>query len=188
MAMDLGWIDIVMAAVVLLSTVLGLMRGMVLEVLSLLGWIVAYVCARLFGADMAPYVPFAAPGSPARLAAGVVAAFVVALVVWKVLTWFLHKIVRASVLSSGDRLLGGAFGLLRGFVILLVGATLVSLTPLSTSPTWKSSIGAAWLNGAVGVLMPLVPQAWTQAFGVSPSGGRQHEGRPIGPGSVSGER
>lgn len=176
--MSLGWIDLVMLAVVLLSTVLGLMRGMVLEVLSLLGWVVAYVVARLFGAEMAPYVPFAAPGSPARLAAGVVAAFVLALIIWKVLTWFVHKIVRASALSSGDRLLGGAFGLLRGFVILLVGATLVSLTPLSTSPTWKASVGAAWLNGAVGVLMPLVPKSWTEAFGVSPAG----------PVSVTGER
>lgn len=168
--MSLGWIDLIMLAVVLLSTVLGLMRGMVLEVLSLLGWVVAYVCARLFAAEVAPYVPFAAPGTPARLAAAVVATFVLALLVWKVLTWFVHKIVRASVLSGGDRAMGAVFGLLRGLLILLVGATLIGLTPLATSPAWKSSVGAAWLNRAVGTLMPWVPESWARAVGAVPGG------------------
>lgn len=179
--MDLGWVDLVMLAVVGLSTVLGLMRGMVLEVLSLLGWLAAYACARLFGADMAPYVPFAAPGSAARLMAGVVAAFLLTLLIWKVLTWFVHKIVRASALSAGDRLLGGLFGLLRGGLLLLVAATLVSLTPLARSPAWSASVGAAWLNRGVGVLMPLVPPSWTRTFqGPSPGGATAGPGVLLG--------
>jgi membrane protein required for colicin V production len=181
MTMDLGWIDLVMLAVAGLSTLLGLMRGMVLEVLSLLGWLVAYGCARLFGAEMSAYVPFAAPGSAARLMAGVVAAFVLALLIWKVLTWFVHKIVRASALSAGDRLLGAVFGLLRGGMILLVAATFVSLTPLARSPSWTSSIGAAWLNRGVGVLMPLVPPSWTRTFQAPPAGGAT-----AGPGALLG--
>ena len=41
-----GWVDITLAVVLLASVLIGLVRGLVFEVLSLAGWVVAYVAAQ----------------------------------------------------------------------------------------------------------------------------------------------
>ena len=46
-------LDWIFCAVLLVSVLLGLWRGLVFEVLSLLSWLVALVAARFFAVDMA---------------------------------------------------------------------------------------------------------------------------------------
>ena len=54
-----------------------------------------------------------------------------------------ETLVRATPLSLIDRIGGGAFGVLRGVVLLLVLATVVRYTPASQSLLWTTSVGAA---------------------------------------------
>jgi membrane protein required for colicin V production len=56
-----------------------------------------------------------------------------------------------------DRLLGGAFGLLRAVVVLLVIATLVALSPAATSRPWHDSHAQVWLGQALELLQPVMP-------------------------------
>ena len=44
----LGWVDWALLAVLALSIAVGLWRGLVFEVLSLVGWVGAYIAAQLF--------------------------------------------------------------------------------------------------------------------------------------------
>jgi len=60
-------------------------------------------------------------------------------------------------LSVLDRALGAGFGFARGVLILLVVALIVTWTPVSRSPAWQSSRGAAWLGAVLGGLKPLWP-------------------------------
>jgi membrane protein required for colicin V production len=154
------WVDWVLLALLALSTLLGVMRGMLLEVLSLMGWIAAYFAARWWSPEVSSYLPVGAPMSPLRLAAGFLVTFAIALLLWKLFSWLLHKIVRASALSATDRVLGAVFGLLRGLAIALVIATLVTLSPLARTPAWQASRGAAWLNSSVSALVPWLPASW----------------------------
>ncbi|HEX3140656.1 MAG TPA: CvpA family protein, partial [Rhizobacter sp.] len=57
------WVDIVLASVLALSVIVGLVRGFVFEVLSLLGWFVAYFAAQWLTPDVAPHIPVGKPGS-----------------------------------------------------------------------------------------------------------------------------
>jgi membrane protein required for colicin V production len=67
--------------------------------------------------------------------------------------------VRATPLSFLDRLLGAVFGALRGGVLLLLVATVVTLTPAAQSASWQASAAAPVLLGAVkGVKMLLPPE------------------------------
>ncbi|MCV4684080.1 CvpA family protein, partial [Escherichia coli] len=84
--------------------------------------------------------------------------FVAVLFLWAVLAWLVKKLVRASVLSTADRALGAAFGLLRGVLIALVAATLVMWTPLARSQAWQTSHGAAWLQQIIAGIKPLMPR------------------------------
>jgi len=61
-----------------------------------------------------------------------------------------------------DRALGGGFGLLRGAVLLLAVASVVSLTPASRSPAWQQSQGAAWLVAGLQTLKPVLPETFAQ--------------------------
>jgi membrane protein required for colicin V production len=151
------WVDIVLACVLALSVIVGLVRGVVFEVLSLLGWFVAYFAAQWLAADLAPHIPVGKPGSGINHAAAFAAIFVAALLVWALGSRLLRLLIHATPLGVPDRLFGGVFGLLRGTVLLLAVATVISLTPLIKSPVWQASQGAQWLQVALNGLRPVLP-------------------------------
>jgi membrane protein required for colicin V production len=87
---------------------------------------------------------------------------VLALVVWALLSRLLRMVIHATPLQLVDRVLGGGFGLLRGAVLLLAVATVVSLTPAARSPAWQHSQGAAWLGAMLQGLKPVLPESLAQ--------------------------
>ncbi len=153
----LGWVDWTLLALLLLSVLVGLWRGLVFELMSLVGWLVAYVAAQLFSGDVAARLPVGTPGSALNLGAGFALAFIGMLLVWTVLARLLRLIVHATPLTLVDRTLGAAFGLARGGVLLLVLATLVAFTPAARSQPWQDSQGAVWLRLALQGIKPVLP-------------------------------
>jgi membrane protein required for colicin V production len=151
------WLDAVMLGLLVLSTLVGIVRGLVSEVMSLLGWFVAYVVARMFAADIAPLLPVGQPGSQVNFGAGFAAVFVGTLIFWAICSWLVRMLLRASPLSGIDRLLGAVFGLVRGLVLLLAVAIVANLTPLAKSASWHDSVGAHWLDSALAGLRPWLP-------------------------------
>jgi membrane protein required for colicin V production len=155
---DLHALDWAFLAVLAVSVIVGLVRGFVFECLSLAGWVVAWFAAQWATPWVAGDLPVFSAGSPVRLGLAFVLAFVVALVVWGLLAKFIRMALHATPLSLPDRLLGAAFGWLRGVVLLLAVATVVALTPASQSQAWHASQGARWLGTALAHLKPLLPE------------------------------
>lgn len=153
----LGWIDLVMLGVLLLSLGLGLWRGFVLEVLALIGWVAAYFAAQWLAPQWAPHLPLGEPGSNLNHGVAFALAFVAVLIGWGLASRVLRLLVDATPLRGADRVLGAAFGLLRGVLLLMVLATAVALTPLASSPDWHRSQGVQWLAVAMQGLKPLLP-------------------------------
>jgi membrane protein required for colicin V production len=151
------WLDAVMLGLLLLSTLVGVVRGLVSEIMSLLGWLVAYVVARLFSAEIAPLIPIGEPGSALNFGAAFASVFIGTLIFWAICSWLIRMLIRASPLSGVDRLLGALFGLVRGIVLLLAVAIVVNLTTLSKSASWHDSVGAHWLDSALASLRPWLP-------------------------------
>jgi membrane protein required for colicin V production len=162
MMAGVSWVDWALLGVLLLSVLIGLFRGLVFELMSLAGWIVAYVCAVWFAADAALYFPLGTPGSALNHSAALLACFVGALIVWGLLSRLVRMAIAATPLTVPDRILGAAFGALRGLVLLLALATVVALTPAAQSPSWKQSVGAQWLALTVQGIKPLLPPALAQ--------------------------
>ena len=153
----LSWVDLSLLAVLLLSLGLGLWRGFVLEALALLGWVAAYLAAQWLGPVWAPHLPFGEPGSALNLAVGYAAAFLAVLIAWGLASRVLRMLVNATPLRGADRVLGAAFGLLRGVLLLMLVATLVAQTPAADSPEWHRSHGVQWIEVALQGLKPLLP-------------------------------
>ena len=137
--------DYSIIAILLVSLLLGLWRGLVYEVLSLLGWPVAFVLSRLFVDSVAPMMPVPVLSNvegtqeTIRVTLAYAAVFVAALIVWGVLVWLASKLVKAAGLGGLDRMLGGLFGLLRGGFVVLALVWLAGMTDIPKQPFWRTA-------------------------------------------------
>jgi membrane protein required for colicin V production len=152
----LGWVDIAMLAVVALSALAGAVRGLTFEILSLLGWVAAWFAGLWLGPVLAPHLPVGVPGSPLNGVAAFACAFVIVLILAGFAARAVSALVGKTLLRPLDRLLGAVFGVLRGVLVLLALAIVVSYTPLASSDAWRDSRGALWLTAALRELLPLV--------------------------------
>ncbi len=155
--LPLGWVDVAMLGIVVLSALIGLLRGITFELLSLAGWFVAYFGGRWLEPFVAPHLPIGAAGSALNGAAAFASAFLALLIVWSLLARAVSALIAATPLRPLDRLLGAAFGLVRGLLVLLVAATVIAYTPLAKSPAWRQSAGAVVLESVLLQLLPLLP-------------------------------
>jgi len=129
--------DFAVMAILLVSLLFGLWRGLVYEVLSLMGWPVAFVLSRLFAGNVAPMMPGTQETMRVTLAYAVV--FVAALIMWGVLAWLLSRVVKAVGLGWLDRVLGGLFGVLRGGLVMLALVWLAGMTAVPEQPFWRDA-------------------------------------------------
>lgn len=151
------WLDLALLVALMSSVALGAWRGLLTELLALIGWVVAWLAARFLGADVAHHLPVGERGDQINVLSGTVAAFVAGWVVWALISWALSKLIQASGLGGSDRLLGAAFGLARGLIGALAVFVLVSMTPVAQADVWRDSRGVAWLSGVLHGLLPILP-------------------------------
>lgn len=150
-------VDWILLAVLGVSVLLGVWRGLVREVISLAGWIVGFWIAQAWAPQAAAWLPLQGASEVLRYLAGFVTVFLLVLVLSVVLGWVVSKLVSAVGLGLLDRLLGGVFGGLRGVVVLLTLAVVVSLTPLQSAPWWTGSPVARTLVHGLEWLKPVLP-------------------------------
>ncbi len=151
-------LDWIFAAVLLASMLLGAWRGLVYEVMSVIGWIAAFILAQWFAPEVAARLPMGSAAQPLRIAAGFVVVFVAVAFAGGLLAFVTKKLVEAVGLRPVDRTLGAAFGLVRGVVLLLAAAVVVEMTAFRTSDEWQESKGAAVLTVALKGLKPVLPE------------------------------
>lgn len=151
-------LDWIFLAVLLLSLVIGAWRGLVFEVLSVLSWAVAFVLAQWFAPDAAQWLPMGNAAEPVRYAAGFVLVFVAAIFAGGLVAFLIKKLVAAVGLRPADRLLGAAFGLVRGVLLLLVVTVVGSMTPLHTAAWWQEATGPRITSTVLAGLKPLLPE------------------------------
>jgi len=129
--------DIAVAAILVVSLLLGLWRGFIHEVLSLLGWPIAFMLSNMYAVSIAQLIPLAQ--EMLRLMVVYVLVFVTVLVVWGVLVTLLTKLLKAIGSGWSDRLLGGLFGVVRGALIVLVLVWLAGMTAIPEQLFWREA-------------------------------------------------
>lgn len=129
--------DFVVIAILLVSLLLGVWRGLVYEVLSLIGWPLAFVSSKLFADRVAPLLP--GKEQELRIALAYVLIFIATLIVWGLLVWLLSKLIKAAGLGGLDRVLGGLFGVVRAVLVILILVWLAGLTRIPEQPDWREA-------------------------------------------------
>ncbi len=160
--MECTTLDGIILVVLLLSMALGGWRGLVYEVLSVLGWIAAFVVAQLYASTTGHLLPMSGASDALRYAAGFVITFIASAFAAGLLAWLAKKLIETVGLRPVDRTLGALFGLMRGAVILLAAATAVLMTPLKEGDWWKQSAGAGILSAVLKAVKPILPSEMGQ--------------------------
>ena len=153
-----------LAGVLAVSLLLGAWRGLVYEVLSVLGWAVSFYAAQWFAPEVSRLLPWPTASEPVRYAAAFVLVFVAALFAAGLLTALLKKLVDAIGLRPVDRTLGAAFGVLRGLILLLAVTVVIEMTALKSSGWWLESSGAKLLTVGLAGIKPMLPEPFARVL------------------------
>ncbi len=114
------WIDWTIVGVVALSVALSLWRGFVREAIALAGWVLAFFAARLFHAELSILFTDAIQPEGLRLSLAWLTLFIAVLFLSYLVAMLAGSLIDKVGLTIPDRLLGMAFGLLRGLALCAV--------------------------------------------------------------------
>ncbi len=158
----MNWLDYAVIGVLVISMVWSALRGVVREIVSLGGWIIAFLAANLFAGPLSAHLPQAIPGESLRVLAAFLAIFLVALICSAVVGVLMSKLVSAVGLGATDKALGALFGIARGTILVLVAVLAAGLTIAPRQAWWKESMSGEPLKQAALALKPWLPDSFAQ--------------------------
>ena len=123
----------------MLSAVIGLFRGLVKELVSLVVWACAIVGAIAFASPLADYLTAIDAGRPIRVAVAFGVVFIGVLIAGSLLQWSLARLIESTGLGGTDRFLGFVFGALRGGLVV-IGALIVIRPFAEMTDWWEASV------------------------------------------------
>ncbi len=168
--MAVAGLDIVIATVVLLSAVIGLVRGLVKEVLSLAAWVLAFVVAMYFSPYVALNLPTTWGAESVRMVIAFATLFIATLILAGVAQWLIAKLVETTGLSGTDRFLGFLFGSARGLLVAIV-MLMILREMASDAQWWQASMLQEQLLAFEGDVRDLLQRAKELARDVPTPGG-----------------
>lgn len=137
-------VDVIILGIIVFSLLVSLWRGFVREVLSLAGWVIAFIVASQFYPAMSelllrlesPYLK----SEYLRHGIAIAILFIAVLIVSGIINVLLGQLVDKTGLSGTDRVLGVGFGILRGvFIVAAILFFLSRFTHFEQSELWKES-------------------------------------------------
>ena len=150
--------DWILLALLAASMLLGALRGLVYEVLSVMGWIAAFLLAQWFAPTVSEKLPMQGSGETLRFAAAFVLVFIASVFAAGLISALMKKLISAVGLRPVDRILGAIFGAFRGLILLLALSVVVYMTALHESEWWLESKGGPMLMTLLKGLRPMLPE------------------------------
>lgn len=158
-------VDGIVALLILVSAILAYSRGLVREVLAILGWILAAVGAFKLAPVAQPWIaeipyvgPMLAGSCELTVIAAFAAAFAVLLMIIALFTPLFSSLIRNSALGGIDQGLGFFFGALRGGLLVAVALLVYqSAVPPGTVPMIEQSRSASVFAQVTQALVDALP-------------------------------
>lgn len=170
----LGVMDWGILALVGLSTLWGLMRGISQESGALLVWVGSvWVVARAGGlvlGHVSPLMPPSLQGTQLFFWGGRLVLFVVVMIILNMVTTQLARGVRQVLSGPLDALLGAGFGAVRGYVVLVLlfcAGSYLAQDWLETA--MQGSSFAPFIVRGVAFLQGYIPLSWSEHLAFLPS-------------------
>lgn len=152
-------VDFAVIAIVGLSVLFAIWRGVVREALSLLSWVIAFFAAKFFAPDVAGWFVSLSNDERIRIVAAWISVFLVALIVVSIVGLVLSGTLKAIGLGVVDRTLGAVFGLLRGVLMVVVIALIGGLTTLPKTDAWRNAAVRPTVESLAVLARSFLPEA-----------------------------
>lgn len=167
---DASYLDVGIAAVLLLSAVMSAVRGFSIELLTALAWVVGLTVAWQFAAGAAALFPASleAVELGGRRFSLVeyhkpLAGLLLFLAVFFV-AGLLQRSRQSKKTLRGDRVFGFLFGLARGALLALVLTLVAGTTAFPASDLWQRSLLPPYFVAAAEPIVSLMPEQWQTFF------------------------
>ena len=153
-------IDWIIIAVLALSTIVGIMRGVLREVLAIAGWVAGIFLAMNYSAVVAEHIPLESIGWLPRVIIAAVLIVVACLFVVGLLSAIIRRLLETAALRFEDRALGAVFGFLRGIVVVCACVFFFGMpASIHASRMWQQSVLIGPTETIINWSMPYLP-AW----------------------------
>ncbi len=156
-AAALNWADWLIIGVLLLSALVSLMRGLVVEVASLAIAIAGVLLAFHFASPVAEQFLQGVDVVPLRVGIAALAIYILTSVVGALFLYLIKQLVRTVGLSGTDRMLGLVFGVARGLLVVVALFWVGMLVRFDQSDWWQQSRLMPTVAQASGALLLFLP-------------------------------
>jgi membrane protein required for colicin V production len=149
-------VDYVILIILIVSAIMGLVRGLLKEAIAVITWFLAIVLAWSFASSLEPFLGGVLVGSPLRIWAARAIIFVGVLLLGGAVSVILGHYIRVSMFAGMDKLLGFLFGLIRGVVVVGAFTIAVQALRMDEDPRWQRSKLLPYATGVADALRGIV--------------------------------
>ena len=167
MELSLNWADFAVIGIIILSTVISVIRGLIKETVSLITWISAIWVTLSYTPDLSSQLAPAIGMPMLQVWSAALILFISTLVVGSLINYLIGLVLPKAKLSKTNRLLGGVFGLLRGVVVVVIVVMLASLTPFPQDNWWRQSKFLPVFQNQITIYKVYLPQSIAENFNFS---------------------
>lgn len=155
-------LDISIIALILLSTIVGLVMGFFKEFFTLGALLVSFALAVIYAAVLAPELPFARDSELMRWGIAFAAIFFGALLIGLTLSGLISSAIEKIGLGGIDRALGAVFGFALG--IMVITSIVLVLLPSSFSKqiAWQESRLMPHFEASATWVKDSIPENWNE--------------------------
>jgi membrane protein required for colicin V production len=168
------YLDLFLIAVMLISGLLAMVRGLIREVLSIAGWGAAAVAGLYAYSKLLPMTKQYISNDYMAIGVTVASAFFATLIIVSVITVKISDKILDSRIGALDRTLGFLFGLARGLIIVVVAFAFYDWFQPKSQPIWitnaKSLIVLKNLRDDIISMSPDI-EAWYSKYKKQKEGG-----------------
>jgi len=162
-------IDYIIIAVVLISAIVGIVRGFFREAISIATWLAAIWVVYVYAGNAAEMLSTKVESPVVRLLIAGAALFIAVLLLGALLGYLVSLLVQSTGLSGTDRLLGMVFGSVRGVIMLALLLVLaVGLLPVEQESWWSDSRLIPYVENVVVLLRDILPPELGEYLDYSP--------------------
>ena len=160
--MDFNYFDIAIVIIILITALIGFMRGIVWMGIFLATWAAAILLAIKYKDTVAQALPIKLSSEIAQTGLAALLIFLGVLIVGAIINFLFSKAVAAVGLGAFDRILGTGLGIILGALAITLLTMLLSLTELPNQKAWGQSLLIPKFQEASAWLQTLIPDNLNQ--------------------------